>query len=248
MNQKSKLIVPLDVDNLEAARQLMDMLRGVVGMFKVGHQLFTSVGPRVVEMVHQHGESVFLDLKFHDIPNTVAGAVAAATRPGVRMLNVHASGGQAMMAAAVHSAQEHARCSGIPRPLLLGVTVLTSIAEEELQQTLGSSRALSEQVVYLAQQAQQAGLDGVVASPHEIRSIREACGENFVIVTPGVRPAGSGSQDQKRVMTPAQAVAAGADYLVIGRPIRNAPDPRLAAERILEEMTLGDTRELKADG
>jgi orotidine-5'-phosphate decarboxylase len=170
-------------------------------------------------------------LKFHDIPNTVAGAVAAARDLGVWMLNVHGSGGPVMLEAAARGAGATADS----RPLVIAVTVLTSHTEAELQATLGTSRSLAAQVEHLAREAQRAGLDGVVASPHEIGLIRKACGPKFVIVTPGVRPAGADVQDQRRVMTPGEAVRAGADYVVVGRPISAAPDPAEAARRIADE-------------
>ena len=241
MNPRSTIIVPLDVETLETAEDLVRTLKGVVGRFKIGNQLFTRFGPAAVEMVHKHEQELFLDLKYHDIPNTVAEAVVSASRLGVWMLNMHVSGGSAMMKAAVARVTEHCEATRFRRPILLGVTVLTSLDEQELQSTLGTNRSVPDQVLHLARQAQNAGLDGVVASPHETTQIRQACGPGFVIVTPGVRPAGAAVQDQKRVMTPTQAVAAGANYLVIGRPIYAAPDPRAAAERIVQELSEGSS-------
>ncbi len=228
----SRLIVALDVDSLAAATDLARRLAPHVTAVKIGSQLFTAEGPRAVHALHDLGMRVFLDLKFHDIPNTVAGAVGSARRLGVWMLNVHCSGGRAMMAEAAKAAS-----AGPPgkRPLVLGVTVLTSLDEAELQATLGTARTLREQAQHLARQAQAAGLDGVVASPHEIADIREVCGSGFLIVTPGVRPAEADRGDQRRVMTPGEAVRAGADYVVVGRPILAAPDPAEAAQRIADE-------------
>ena len=237
----SRLIVALDVPTLsettDLARRLAPHLAGV----KIGCQLFTAEGPRAVHAMHDLGLRVFLDLKFHDIPNTVGGAVAAATSLGVWMLNVHASGGPAMMAAAATGAGG--------RTLVLGVTVLTSVEEKDLQATLGTVRTLRDHVLHLAREAKAAGLDGVVASPHEIADIRQACGPGFLIVTPGVRPAGAERGDQRRVMTPGEAIRAGADYVVVGRPILAAKAPVEAAQRITDECRLGraESREPRAE-
>jgi orotidine-5'-phosphate decarboxylase len=229
-----QILVALDVDTADQARALADQLRGVVGGFKIGNRLFTSHGPSFVEHLAARGDRVFLDLKFHDIPNTVAGAVAAATRLGVWMVNVHASGGLAMMRAAREAADTEAARMGRPAPLVIAVTMLTSLSEQMLGE-IGVGGALTAQVERLAALAQSAGLDGVVASPQEIRIVRARCGPKFAIVTPGIRGAGDHAGDQKRTMTPGEAFAAGADYLVIGRPIIAASDPRLAAERIAAE-------------
>ncbi|MBI2115623.1 MAG: orotidine-5'-phosphate decarboxylase, partial [candidate division NC10 bacterium] len=217
----SRLIVALDVPTLSEATELARRLAPHLAAVKIGSQLFTAEGPRAVHAMHDLGLRVFLDLKFHDIPNTVGGAVAAATSLGVWMLNVHASGGPAMMAAAATGAGG--------RTLVLGVTVLTSLEEKDLQATLGTVRTLRDHVLHLAREAKAAGLDGVVASPHEIADIRQACGPGFLIVTPGVRPAGAERGDQRRVMTPGEAIRAGADYVVVGRPILAAKDPVEAA-------------------
>lgn len=227
----SRVILALDVPTLAEAKAVAGQVAPWLAAVKIGSQLFTAEGPPAVRAMHDLGLRVFLDLKFHDIPNTVAGAVAAARDLGVWMLNVHGSGGPAMLKAAA---------AAIPkgegtRPIVLAVTVLTSLGEAELQQTLGTQRRLSEQVTHLAREAQRAGLDGVVASPHEIGLIRAACPAPFLVVTPGVRPAGADLQDQRRVMTPGEAVRAGADYVVVGRPILAAPDPAAAAQRIAEE-------------
>jgi orotidine-5'-phosphate decarboxylase len=222
--------VALDVPTLSEATTLARRVAPHVAAVKIGSQLFTAEGPRAVHAMRDLGLRLFLDLKFHDIPSTVAGAIAAASALGVWMVNVHASGGTAMMRAAVQAG------SSLPeRPLILGVTVLTSLDEAELQAALGTARSLREQVRHLARQSQEAGLDGVVASPHEIAEVRQAGGADFLIVTPGVRPAESGLDDQRRVLTPGEAIRAGADYVVVGRPILTAADPLDAARRIAAE-------------
>jgi orotidine-5'-phosphate decarboxylase len=227
----SQILVALDVDTAEAAHALADRLRGAVGGFKIGSRLFTSHGPSMVENLVNRGDRVFLDLKFHDIPNTVAGAVAAATRLGVWMVNVHASGGHTMMKAARDAADAEASKAGRSRPLVIAVTMLTSLSEETMGE-IGVAGALAGQVGRLAMLAQSAGLDGVVASAQEIALIRSRCGPSFEIVTPGIRSASDDKGDQSRTMTAADALTAGASYLVVGRPIIAAADPRAAAERI----------------
>jgi orotidine-5'-phosphate decarboxylase len=213
---KSKLIVALDVESYEDAVVLVQITRDVVDIFKVGSQLFTRVGPRIIEFLHEHGKECFLDLKFHDIPHTVARAVESAAALRVRLLTLHTSGGEEMLEAA----------AAIPNhPLLLGVTVLTSVGGD-----------VQAEVLRLAKLARTCGLNGVIASPQEIRSLREAVGKDFLLVTPGIRPSSAEAGDQKRVMTPADAVAAGANYLVVGRPIIAAKDPAQAAARIVEEI------------
>jgi orotidine-5'-phosphate decarboxylase len=231
----NRILVALDVDSSAKALALADTLRGTVAGYKIGKQLFTAEGPDVVRALTARGDRVFLDLKFHDIPNTVAGAVRSAMATGAWMVNVHASGGSAMMRAAAQAAHDTAAKTGAARPLVIGVTVLTSMDEAALAE-VGTTRPVIEQVVHLARLAKAAGLDGVVASPQEIAAIRTACGPDFHIVTPGIRPAGqAGTDDQARTLTPKEAIAAGASYLVIGRPITAAADPRAAAEAIATE-------------
>ena len=223
------------MESLPEATQLLDRLSGVVSGCKVGTQLFTAAGPAAVEAALKRGFRVFLDLKYHDIPNTVAGAVREATRLGVFMLNVHASGGLGMMRAAAVAAAKASADFGRTRPLCLGVTVLTSLDRHALDAEVGVPSAVEAHVLRLAQHARDAGLDGCVASPHEIGPLRLAMGRKWVIVTPGIRPA-TRADDQVRTATPRAALAAGADYLVIGRPITAAPDPVAAARSILEDL------------
>ncbi len=230
----NELLVALDVDTVDAARDLANTLRGWVGGFKIGSRLFTSHGPGFVQELVDRGDRVFLDLKFHDIPNTVAGAVAAATRLGVWMVNVHAGGGLEMMRAARQAADEEAVKGSSGPPLVIAVTVLTSFSQEGLAAT-GITTAIPDQVRRLALLSQEAGLDGVVASPQEIELIRAACDPRFNIVTPGIRGTGDAMGDQNRTASAAGALAAGASYLVVGRPIIAAKDPRAAAQRIAEE-------------
>ena len=229
-----QLLVALDVDTVADARALADRLRGVAGGFKIGGRLFTSEGPGIVEELAGRGDRVFLDLKFHDIPTTVAGAVAAATRLGVWMLNVHASGGGTMMRAARDAAQQEAARTSRPVPLVIAVTMLTSLDQQALTD-IGLTEAMSAQVGRLAALTEASGLDGVVASPHEIDIIRRRCGRQFAIVTPGIRGASDVKGDQSRTLTASEALSAGATYLVVGRPIIAAKDPRAAAERIVSE-------------
>jgi orotidine-5'-phosphate decarboxylase len=226
-----ELLVALDVDSVGQARALADQLRGAVGGFKIGSRLFTSHGPAFVEQLAARGDRVFLDLKFHDIPNTVAGAVAAATRLGVWMVNVHAAGGSAMMRAAREAASTEAARLSRPAPLVIAVTMLTSLSNQALAE-IGMAGSMIAQVERLAVLTQSAGLDGVVASPQETALIRARCSPRFAIVTPGIRGAADTKGDQSRTLSAAQALAAGASYLVVGRPIIEAADPRRAAEDI----------------
>jgi orotidine-5'-phosphate decarboxylase len=236
MNPRDRLIVALDVPNAARALELVGQVGESAGVFKIGKQLFVAEGPQVVRQVVSRGNRVFLDLKFHDIPNTVAGAVKSAAALGVSMLTVHASGGAKMLKAAVEAAAETAN-----PPLILAVTVLTSLDDADLQQVGVAGRVL-DHVLRLAALAREAGCGGIVASPHEVRELRRELGDGFAIVTPGVRPAGSAAGDQARVLTPAQAIAAGATYLVIGRPITEAPDPGQTARAILNEMAAVEVR------
>ncbi|HEX4566632.1 MAG TPA: orotidine-5'-phosphate decarboxylase [Vicinamibacterales bacterium] len=230
---REKVLVALDVESTAEALRLADMLRGSVGGFKIGSRLFTSEGPTMVRTLTDRGERVFLDLKFHDIPNTVATAVAAATELGIWMVNVHASGGTTMMRAAHQAAHEAAAKRNSKPPLVIAVTVLTSMNQAALRET-GIVIDLQDQVLRLAELTKEAGLDGVVASPRETQAIRSRCGAGFTIVTPGIRggTAAASKDDQARTMTPAEAIAAGASYLVVGRPIIAAPDPKAAAVAI----------------
>jgi len=230
------ILVALDVESAAKAVDLANQLRGSVNGFKIGKQLFTAAGPAMVRELTSRGDRVFLDLKFHDIPNTVAGAIESAVTTGAWMVNVHCSGGSAMMKAAAEAATKAAQKSSQQRPLVIGVTVLTSMTQTALKE-IGIETPMLDQVVRLASLAKSSGLDGVVASPQEVRAIRQACGPDFEIVTPGIRPANQqGKDDQARTMTPAEAIEAGATYLVIGRPITAAPDPKSAAEQILATL------------
>ena len=232
---KQRLIFALDVDDFAAAEKWVSDLHENVGLFKIGKQLFTKCGPQVVQMVQERGGQVFLDLKYHDIPNTVAKATVEACKLGVRMVNVHALGGLEMMRKTVEEVDAWCAETGNERPILLAVTILTSSTEETLR-GVGIDRPVDEMVPRLAKLAKEAGFDGVVASPKEAQMIRAACGDDFQIVTPGVRPSFAALDDQKRVTTPADAIVAGATALVIGRPISAAENPLEAAGKILAEI------------
>lgn len=234
----NKLIVALDVDTAQKARKLVSTLRGVAGMFKIGMQLFTAAGPNLVREIIDSGERVFLDLKYHDIPNTVSLAGVEATRLGVSIFNIHAMGGSEMMRRTADAVSECALAEGLARPLVIAVTILTS-ANETTVSEIGLASDPAALVPRLALLAEANGMDGVVASPRELSIIRNAVKKpGFVVVTPGVRPAGATLFDQKRVTTPSEAILAGADYIVVGRPILDAPDPARAAQEIVDEMEL----------
>jgi orotidine-5'-phosphate decarboxylase len=235
---RSSLIVALDFDSLSSALKFAKQVADLVGMFKIGSQLFTAAGPQAVREIAALGPGIFLDLKFHDIPNTVAGAIlSCVAMPGVQLVNVHALGGGAMLHAAAQAISA-AQAMGADRPRLLAVTILTSMDQKAIRE-VGIGGASKNRVVKLAQLAKKAGVDGVVASVQEARAIRKACGREFLIVTPGVRlkekPA-TKDDDQARTATPTEAIRAGADFLVVGRPILTAPDPRAAAQAIVDEI------------
>jgi len=231
MRKTPGLIVALDVKDLATAAKLVDQLRPAVTLFKVGVQLFTAEGPRAVEAVQKRGGQVFLDLKLHDIPNTVAGAVREAAKMGAVMCTLHASGGRSMLQAAKEAVTQSGSAMR-----LLAVTILTSLDPHGYEEAIGSGLGLQAHVIRLASLAREAGMDGIVASTHEIAPLRGALGPSMLIVTPGVRPEWAPADDQLRVMTPREAAAAGADYLVIGRPITTAADPAAAARRVLGEL------------
>jgi orotidine-5'-phosphate decarboxylase len=226
MQPHDRLVVALDLSARDELLRLVDTLQGSVGVFKIGLQAFIANGPGIVRDVVARGGRAFLDLKIHDIPNTARHAVAEAAGLGASIATVHAAGGESMLRACVHD-----------QLLVLGVTILTSLSETDLLQ-IGFGGSAVDNAVRLARLAQSSGLRGVVASPLEIEPIREACGKEFVILTPGIRPKGSDAGDQQRVMTPGEAVRAGADYIVVGRPITSAADPRSAAQRVVDEMTI----------
>ena len=235
---KQRLIFALDVASFAEVTAYVSLLADEVGLFKVGKQLFLHGGPQVVGMIQDKGGQVFLDLKFHDIPRTVAKAGVEATRLGVRMFNVHASGSFEMMRHTLTEVNKVCRTENLRRPKILAVTVLTSLSKEDLKRT-GVITGVENQVVRLAKLAKEAGMDGVVASPLEISRIRRECGRNFLLVVPGVRARGESWDDQKRVLTPEEAMHTGADYLVVGKPIRDAKDPREAVRQIVAEMEQG---------
>jgi orotidine-5'-phosphate decarboxylase len=236
LTARDRLILALDIDSDREALGIVAELKDDLGMFKVGHQLFTAYGPDIVRKITGRGGRVFLDLKYHDIPNTVAKASAEAVKLGVSIFNVHALGGLDMMKATAESARETAEQHNLPVPIVLAVTILTSMDEKSLRRELKITRSLQREVCHLARLAQRAGMHGVVASPQEVKMLRRTVRGNFVILTPGVRPAWAGKDDQKRIMTPAEAIAAGADYLVVGRPVLNAEDRKAAVQKILEEI------------
>ena len=230
-----RLIVALDVHSMDEVESLVETLGDSVGFYKVGMELFYSMGAQVIEYLKGKQKKVFLDLKLHDIPNTVASALRVLTRLGVDMINVHATGGLIMMEKALEAVKDEAEKLGIERPKLVAVTILSSISLKDWNR-MWPDIDLDDQAVHLAKLVQEAGLDGVISSPMEAETIRQTCGEDFLIVTPGVRPAGAAINDQSRITTPAIALGSGATHLVVGRPIRLALNPKHAAENILKEM------------
>jgi orotidine-5'-phosphate decarboxylase len=233
------LIFALDAADYQDALSWIDRLSGSVGMFKVGKELFTSVGPKIIEHIKKKGGRVFLDLKFHDIPNTVARAAEAAVRMKVDMFNVHASGGSKMLSETMHAVWACSEREGLPKPLVLAVTVLTSLNNDDLAE-IGFPQTTNDLVIRLAGMAQRAGLAGVVASPQDIVSLRRSMADEFVIVTPGIRSSVEPvKDDQKRTLSAFEAVKAGADYIVVGRPIRQAQDPLMACRQIIQEIEDG---------
>ncbi len=235
---KEKICLALDVDTYQEAENLSNRLHKWVGTFKIGSQLFTSEGRKVVEAIQKTGANVFLDLKYHDIPNTVVNSAKVATRMGVYMFDLHALGGSDMMKAVAEQVREEAQNNNLRKPLILAITVLTSMSEEDLKNDLLVNASLTDYITHLALLARKAGLDGVVCSPKEIELIRKTCGDDFIIVTPGIRPSWSISiDDQKRFTTPREAIDKGANYIVVGRPILKADDPEKAAAKLLEEIS-----------
>ncbi len=239
---RSRLIFALDMgDGIDETLQWVERLRDHIGVYKIGKEAFTHFGPEIVRRIQALGGRVFLDLKFHDIPNTVAKAAEGAVKLGVAMFNLHALGGREMMEKTVQAAERAAREAGVEKPLILAVTVLTSLNDRDLAD-LGIPQTTQSLAAHLAAGAHRAGIGGVVASPQDILSIRKACGPDFAIVTPGIRMGGGGEvdkDDQKRIDTPREAIRNGADYIVVGRPIRLAKDPVEAADRIVEEIAQG---------
>ncbi len=237
MEEKDRIILALDVDSPEEALKLVKELKDLVGAFKIGMQLYNSIGPSIVSKINLLGGKTFVDLKFHDIPNTVGAAGRVMTRLHAFMFNVHAAGGREMMVKAVQEVKKEADKLGATPPIMLAVTVLTSISQKELEEEMQISQIqLPDLVVKWAVMAKEAGMDGVVCSPQEIELIKKACGPEFLTVTPGIRPAWAAANDQKRFTTPAQALAMGGDYMVIGRPITAAENPREAAMKIIQEL------------
>ena len=230
-----RLIVALDVSSLEEMKSIVTSLGDSVSYYKVGMELFYAAGEQTVAFLQDHNKSVFLDLKLHDIPNTVAHGIKSLTRLGAKLITIHSQGGKVMMEAAMNAAKEQAAELGIERPKLLAITALTSFDDENWS-AIGGSLPISDHVVKLAKLAKEAGVDGVVASPLEAKLIREACGEDFLIVTPGIRPSFAATNDQKRIATPSSALQDGASRIVVGRPITQAEDPQEAVRLIVEEM------------
>jgi orotidine-5'-phosphate decarboxylase len=236
MEPKDRLIIALDVDAAEKAIALAEKLKNDVRFFKIGFELFSSCGPSIVKEIAKSGGRIFLDLKFHDIPNTVSKAALSVTKLGVFMFNIHALGGYDMMKKTADAVKIEAQKLKVEPPKVLAVTILTSMDENALKK-VGINDTMNQEVLRLAELTKSAGLDGVVASPSEARLIRERLGRDFLIITPGVRPSWAEAGDQKRVATPKEAVADGATYIVVGRPVTEAKDPAQAARKILEEMS-----------
>jgi orotidine-5'-phosphate decarboxylase len=234
---RDRIIVALDYPDLSPALEMAALVGPRVGMLKIGLELFNSAGPPAIAALRERGARIFYDCKFSDIPNTVAGASAAAARMGVSMFNVHALGGVKMMVAAREAAHRAAEDAGLPPPFVIGVTIVTSLNDGEVQRDLGIPQSAREAALRLAVLSREAGLDGVVASADEVAEIKRACGMDFIAVTPGIRPSGAAIGDQARVATPEDALAVGSDYLVIGRPITRADDPAQALADILREMS-----------
>ena len=235
-NAKDRIIFALDVEHFSEAQQWVNLLKDQIGVFKVGKQLFTHAGPKVIDMIRKRNQNIFLDLKFHDIPTTVAKAGVEATKLNVSIFDLHALGGFEMMKKTVEASKTTAKELGIPKPLILAITILTSMDEDSLKE-VGIRGPILDEVGQLALLAMKAGVDGVVASPQEIGVIRKQCGEEFLIVTPGIRLPSEKKDDQKRTLSPKEAISAGANYLVIGRPIKEAKDPLEAVQRIVEDIS-----------
>jgi orotidine-5'-phosphate decarboxylase len=236
LTAKGRLIVALDAKDIDDARRWIEQLRGEVGMFKVGLELFARYGTAIFDIMKAEQVPYFFDCKFHDIPNTVAGASRSVVGHGMHMFNVHATGGSEMMKATMQAVEEESAALKIQRPLVIAVTILTSLTRNMLDDELGIQRTVEATVGRLAIVTKRAGLDGVVASAKEVASIRTLCGKDFLIVTPGIRPDWASDDDQKRVVTPAEAIKLGTDYIVVGRPITRSKDMKDAARRIVHEM------------
>ena len=235
-NARDKLVLPLDVNTMEEARELVTELKDYVGVFKVGLQLYTSVGPDIIKMIQDEGKEIFFDGKFHDIPNTVAKASANLVKQGVTFFNIHITGGSKMISTCLKLARETAKSCGLPKPKVLGVTLLTSFGQRTLTEELLINLNIDDYVSQLAKVAKKSGLDGIIASATDIPKIKKDCGDDFIILCPAIRPTWSVVNDQIRVVTPRDAVRAGVDYLVVGRPITSAKDRVSAAQLVLDEM------------
>lgn len=231
-----RIMVALDYPSAADAERLINELKGIPCFMKVGMQLFYAAGPSFVESLKQRGYYVFLDVKMHDIPNTVKGGAGSVTKLGVDMFNVHAAGGSAMLESALEGVDTALAGTGLKKPTVIAVTQLTSTSQSVLNEQIGIEGTVETSVLRYAKLAKAAGLDGVVASPSEVEAIKAACGDSFQTVTPGIRPAGSAVNDQSRIMTPSEALSQGTDYMVIGRPITATPQPRAALESIIEEL------------